>query len=436
MNSIKVFALSVLVWLVGLSGFAQTEFADRLKALPGISDVRKLESSRFKEKYVMKIQQFVDGDNADKGVFSERIFVGFRGYDRPTVIVTEGYEAGYAMNPNYEVELTRLFDANIVVCEYRYFAESIPQPCNWDYLTVANSLRDLHNVRTTIGKVLDGKWISTGVSKGGQTTTFYRAYYPDDVDVSVSYVGPLNKSVEDGRHEIFLGKQVGTKEARAKVLATQQEFLKRKERLLPMFIEYSNKHNYKYYLPVEEIYDYDVLEYSFALWQYGTNVEYRLPKPEDSDSAYFYNLVSVSSPDYFAYPSKYLSFDVQAARELGYYGYSTKGLKKYMTVKNTKGYLNKIMLPPSLRNIKFDNTLYKHTVKFLKKEDPTHIFIYGADDPWSASGVAGWLDCSRKENMRVYVQPSGNHGSCIMTMPEKDEIIQRITNWLTSLRSE
>jgi hypothetical protein len=33
----------------------------------------------------------------------------------------------------------------------------------------------------------------------------------------VSYVAPLNKSVEDGRHEPFLAKKVGTKDERNEV---------------------------------------------------------------------------------------------------------------------------------------------------------------------------------------------------------------------------
>ena len=53
-------------------------------------------------------------------------------------------------------------------------------------------------------------------------------------------------------------------------------------------------------------------------------------------------------------------------------------------------------------------------------------------DPWTASGVAGWLDCSKKENMRVYIQPRGSHTARIGNMPEntKNEIIGIITNWL------
>jgi hypothetical protein len=71
-------------------------------------------------------------------------------------------------------------------------------------------------------------------------------------------------------------------------------------------------------------------------------------------------------------------------------------------------------------------------VKYLKKNDPKHIFIYGEIDPWFASGVAGWLDCSKKQNMRVYVQPRGSHRARIGNMPEgmKAEIMSRLTEWL------
>ena len=99
-------------------------------------------------------------------------------------MVTEGYAAHYATHPRYQEELSKLFNANLVFVEYRYFGESMPKPCNWDYLTVENSLYDLHHVTTTLKQLYDEKWIATGISKGGQTTMFYRTYFPDDVDIS------------------------------------------------------------------------------------------------------------------------------------------------------------------------------------------------------------------------------------------------------------
>lgn len=412
-----------------------TEFMKNLCALPGVSEVKKLETTRFPEKYVLKIRQNLDTDNAEAGTFNQRVIVGYVGEDRPTVIVTEGYNADYAMSPSYIEELSDLFDANMVFCEYRYFGESMPKPTDWNFLTVENSLGDLHNVNTTFRKLFKGKWISTGISKGGQTTMFYRTYYPNDVDVSVSYVAPLNKSVEDGRHEPFLRDEVGTKKERKAVHNAQLEMFKRKSSLVEMLEKKVKADGLNFNLPLDEIFDYELMEYPFAFWQWGTSVS-EIPSSKDSDEVWFEHLMKVSGPDYFSVPGRYLSFNMQALRELGYYGYEIDpDFKKYCSISSTKDYLRRLMIPESMgewRNVSFDPTLYNKTVEYLKNNDPKHIFIYGEIDPWTASGVAGWLDCSGKQNMRVYVQPRGSHKARIGNMPEdmKAEIMERLNGWL------
>ena len=412
-----------------------TEFMKNLCALPGVSDVKKLETTRFPEKYVLKIRQNLDTDNAEAGTFNQRVIVGYVGEDRPTVIVTEGYNADYAMSPSYIEELSDLFDANMVFCEYRYFGESMPKPTDWNFLTVENSLGDLHNVNTTFRKLFKGKWISTGISKGGQTTMFYRTYYPNDVDVSVSYVAPLNKSVEDGRHEPFLRDEVGTKKERKAVHNAQLEMFKRKSSLVEMLEKKVKADGLNFNQPLDEIFDYELMEYPFAFWQWGTPVS-EIPSSKDSDEVWFEHLMKVSGPDYFSVPGRYLSFNMQALRELGYYGYEIDpDFKKYCSISSTKDYLRRLMIPESMgewRNVSFEPTLYNKTVEYLKNNDPKHIFIYGEIDPWTASGVAGWLDCSSKQNMRVYVQPRGSHKARIGNMPEdmKAEIMERLNGWL------
>ncbi len=412
-----------------------TEFMKNLCALPGVSEVKKLETTRFPEKYVLKIRQNLDTDNAEAGTFNQRVIVGYVGEDRPTVIVTEGYNADYAMSPSYIEELSDLFDANMVFCEYRYFGESMPKPTDWNFLTVENSLGDLHNVNTTFRKLFKGKWISTGISKGGQTTMFYRTYYPNDVDVSVSYVAPLNKSVEDGRHEPFLRDEVGTKKERKAVHNAQLEMFKRKSSLVEMLEKKVKADGLNFNQPLDEIFDYELMEYPFAFWQWGTPVS-EIPSSKDSDEVWFEHLMKVSGPDYFSVPGRYLSFNMQALRELGYYGYEIDpDFKKYCSISSTKDYLRRLMIPESMgewRNVSFDPTLYNKTVEYLKNNDPKHIFIYGEIDPWTASGVAGWLDCSGKQNMRVYVQPRGSHKARIGNMPEdmKAEIMERLNGWL------
>lgn len=67
------------------------EAGKRLAALPGVSNVETLESAHFPEKYVFFIRQQLDAKDASKGNFDQRVVLCHRGFDRPTVFVTEGY---------------------------------------------------------------------------------------------------------------------------------------------------------------------------------------------------------------------------------------------------------------------------------------------------------------------------------------------------------
>ena len=90
------------------------------------------------------------------------------------------------------------------------------------------------------------------------------------------------------------------------------------------------------------------------------------------------------------------------------------------------------MLGGEEQKLKFDNTLYKHVVRYLKKNDPKMLYVYGGIDPWGASGVCTWLDTSKKENLKVYVKEGASHSARIATFEEarKQEIIQTISKWL------
>ena len=208
--------LLLAVCLLPLSSTAQTALQDKLKAISQITEIKSLESKEFAEKYVTYFTQPIDHDHPELGNFRQRVVVSHVGFDRPTVIVTEGYGAAYALNPRYREELSRMFNTNMIFVEYRYFLESTPEPRDWKYLTAESSADDLHAIRNAFKTIYPGKWIATGISKGGQTTMLYRTFYPDDVDISVPYVGPLCYGVEDGRHEPFL-RQVGTAEERKKI---------------------------------------------------------------------------------------------------------------------------------------------------------------------------------------------------------------------------
>ena len=429
MKLFRTLSLLLALYLLPLTIAAQTALQEKLKAISHITEIKPLESKEFAEKYVTYFTQPLDHNRPELGNFRQRVIVSHIGFDRPTVIVTEGYGAGYALSPRYREELSRMFNTNMIFVEYRYVLESTPAPRDWQYLTAESSADDLHAVFEAFKKIYPGKWISTGISKGGQTTMLYRTFYPDDVDISVPYVGPLCYGVEDGRHEPFL-RQVGTAEERKAIEDFQLEVLKRKATLLPRFEKHCAEKGYEFFGSIEEIYDYSVLEYSFALWQWGTPVN-TIPANDADDDAIYKHFMAISEPSYFAKGGGNESFFVQAARELGYYGYDIRPFKKYLSINSSKGYLKKLMLPEDAKHIKFDKTLSKKITKFLKKNDPKMVFIYGEIDPWSAAAPM-WLDTSKKKNMHMFVQPRGSHRARINTLPEdmKQEAISIIKGWL------
>ena len=421
--------LLLVVFAVTLSA-KKNEVTKMLKQISAVSSFEKIEKlDTTRTYYSLKFTQQLDKDNPQAGTFEQRVLLGHRGWDRPMVIITQGYGGGgnFSSNRFYE-ELTTLIDANVLFVEHRYFEESTPTPCNWDYLTIPNSMEDYHAITTAFKEFYKNKWLSTGISKGGSTSMFYRAYYPDDVDVSVPYVAPLCVALEDGRHESFI-EQASTKEKRDAVRNFQMMMLERKEVYMPLFEHYCKQKNYTFRQPLSVIYDYCVLEYAFSFWQWGNPVE-KIPTLEAGDEAIFKYFIASCDPDYFSRGNNFDSFSVQAVKDFGYYGYNVEPFKKYIKEPLTD-YYKKIMLGEEWMDVEFDGSVHRKVVDYLTENDPKMIYIYGEWDPWTANGVT-WLRDRNKKNIRIFIEPDGSHKARIGTMPEemKKEILDLLQEWV------
>ena len=427
----RFFTLLSLFLFVLFANAQKNDIEKMLKDIKAVTSFEKLEKAdTTRQYYLMKITQLLDPKNPAAGTFEQRVMLGHRGYDRPVVVVTEGYAGDYAFNnPKYMEELTKILDANMLFVEYRYFSGSMPKPCNWEYLTVANSMTDYHNIITSFKPYYSGKWASTGISKGGSTSIFLRAYYPEDLDVSVPYVGPLSCAVEDGRHESFL-EQVSTKENRDAIRAYQIEMFERKERMMPLFDAYCLEKNLVFRVPTSIIYDLLVLEYQFSMWQWGTPVS-TIPALDSEDKVLMEYFIKMCDPDYFSADNKINSFFVQAVKDFGYYGYYIEPFHKYVNAEDIEGYLKRVLLPEEFADVKFDDSNYRFVTDYYTENDPKVIMIYGEVDPWTASGVT-WLRDRNKENIKIFVQPGGSHKARILNMPEnmRNEILELLNEWM------
>lgn len=423
----RISHLLLLLLLVIVSANASNkELYQKLCTLKGVITVDSLPSDYSTEKYVVTIRQPLDHKHPEKGSFTQRVVISHEGFDRPTVLVTEGYGGDYALNPRYRDELAGLFQTNTVFVEHRYFSGSVPDTVDWQYLTAPNSASDLHLITTLFKQIYPQKWISTGISKGGQTALIYRAFFPNDVDITVPYVAPVSRSAEDGRHEPFLN-VVGDKKTRQAILSFQREVLKRRGEIIPLMEKFCMEKQLSFRISMNEVLDYCVLEYSFAFWQWGTPAS-QIPANSATTEVLFKHLTEISGPDYFATGQPTQAFFIQAARELGYYGYDIEPFKDLLFIRTAKDYLQRIMLPEGI-TIQFQPELYKKLTNFIATSDPRLIFVYGEYDPWTSVGITK-LD--GKKNMFVAIQPKGSHRARINTLPDslRDKVIKTINLWL------
>lgn len=426
---LRLLVLSLLIAFSshGLFASGNDSLFNYLSTLPGVKSVKEMPVKGYSAKYEVLFEQPVDHSNPSVGKFLQRVFIMHRSAQRPTVIVTEGYGGAYAQRSSYKEELSVLLDANVVFVEHRYFLESTPKGFGWGYLTGKNAAADLHNINMMLRPFYQGKWIATGISKGGQNALIYTAFYPNNMDVTVPYVAPLCKGVEDGRHEPFIKKFVGTKGQRDSIENFQKEILFRRGSLQPLFDSLCTAQKMEFNIPFEEVYDYSVLELSFSLWQWGTPIS-QIPSLKASDKEVFDFWMRYCSPDYFVNNSPTASFFVQAAAELGYYGYDIKPFKRLLKIKSAKNYLHKIFLPEDATGIKFDKSLYNRLKKFVDTTSNRMMFIYGEYDPWSAVMVHE----PKGENVVVFVDPKGSHRARINTLPNerREQALELLKSWL------
>lgn len=410
------------------TGFSQS-LEKRIKSLPGVISVEKMESNHFfKEALIIMIIQPIDHHHPELGTFPQRVILSNLGFDQPVVFITEGYGGDYGATPKYLNELCPLLNANQLFVEHRFFGKSVPDSIDWKYLTVENAAADHHHIVELFKPVYNKKWISTGISKGGETVLYHRALYPDDVEISVPYVAPVNFSVEENRHDRFIRHKAGRASERKQVEKCQLEFLKRKKQLMPLFEQYCKEKNYNFRTGTSEIFDYCVLEFSFSFWQWGHPVK-EIPVSTSTDQEFFNYMIKICSPDYFDIVSGKPTFPffVQALTQLGYYGYNTKPFKGLMELNDTKGYIAELFMPASA-DFAYDPSMSLRVKKYLKKDAKKIIMIYGGNDPWTASAAK---TCGNKK-IRKVVQPEGNHRTRIGTLPEsqRELVMEILEKWL------
>ena len=413
------------ILLISISSFGQSELESRLFDLPDISFKKIATPEGYEAAYQLKVKQPIDHNDLSKGYFYQRVFLSHLSYDAPMSIITNGY----GRPTNRITEVAKLTGSNQLQVEHRYFLESSPDTLDYDYLNFEQATADLHHINVLFKNLYQGKWISSGISKGGTTTIFYRYFYPEDVDVSIPYVAPVNHGAEDKRIYDFLDK-VGTKECRKDIYEYQIKMLQEADLMKSYLKWFAKGQGLQFnYLNMDQAYEYAILEYPFSFWQWGSDCN-NIPDPNADTDTLIQHFVDVVGLEFYADRSmeSFASHYFQSAEEMGYYGFEIEEFKGLIKHLDTDSNPSAIFTPDKI-DVTFDGTLTNKVYNWTQTTDESFIYINGALDTWSATAVPA----VNKSQSLWYFMKDKSHGDARiknMTNKNKTQLTNRLSKWL------
>lgn len=405
------------------------QWVDQLSTL-GLDSIKELriDIRRYESAIVAYLRQPLNHQEAESDTFLQRIIIRHRGFDKPVVFVTEGYAAHYALWPRYDEELAEALDANLIVAEHRFFGNSTPSTIEWEQLNLYNATADLHSINQLLKTYYTGPWVSTGISKGGQTCLYYRYFYPDDVQASVPYVAPLNFSTADKRVFRFL-RSVANPECRDKLQALQKDLLERRSVFYPMFADSAKARNFSFDWVggTEKAYEYNVLELGFAYWQWYPVSCDALPLPGSNIDTVFNTFIAAAGYDFFSDQSieNFQPFFYQALTEMGFYSYDIKPFKRLLHLVHHPNFNHTL---PTGISVRYSPQLSRKVDGWLKRHGDRILYVYGEYDAWSSTAVKPG---TKTDHLKL-ILPEGSHTTRLRHFDEhsRNEAISMLKSWI------
>lgn len=400
-----LFILFSILFLFSFSfSYGQTDEASVDNALRTLKDVKVISKtvtySPYSLQYQLAIRQPVDHSDTSKGFFYQYLQLLHRDFSKPMVMETEGYNGRAPRN-----ELEQILDCNDMDIEFRYFNKSRPDPLQWQYCTFEQATADLHHINEVFHSLYHSKWISTGISRGGETTLTYRYFYPDDVDLSVPYVAPMPNDIEDKRIYAFLDTAGGP--SCVQKIRNLQIFLLQHEKEAIQKIPFPERQlHYTAVGGVGQAFEYTVLEYPFSFWQISTLQEKDIPTDADLDDylASVYKVFGSYIANFSDEQNVGFNTHYYMTWQTGYYGYDITPFKKYLHYFTTTNPTSAI-LPPGIPRHPYDPEFEKKINDWIATKGNNILYIYGGRDTWTACSP----QLSKQGNVKKFIVPGANH---------------------------
>ncbi|AJT66953.1 Prolyl tri/tetrapeptidyl aminopeptidase [Streptomyces lydicus] len=392
------------------------DIKDRILAIPGMSLIEEKPVDGYRY-FVLNYTQPIDHRHPEKGEFQQRLTLLHKSVDRPTVFFTSGYNVSTTPTRS---EPTKIIDGNQVSLEYRYFTPSRPQPADWKKLDIRQAATDQHRIFTALHTIYNKNWIATGGSKGGMTATYYRRFFPKDMNGTVAYVAPNDvRNDEDSAYDRFF-KTVGTAQCRADLAAVEREALVRRDEMVKRFQKWADKEKQTFTRVgnADRAYEVMVTDLVFGFWQYqpAETACPKVPKPTVSTDELWKWMDEVGG--FASYTDQgmesYTPYYYQAGTQLGEPGYqypNVADLLKYPGINNSRSFVPKDI------PMTFDKRAMPDVDRWVRHHANRMMFVNGQYDPWSSEHFRLGKGA---RNSYVFTVPGGNHGSNIAKLKDAD----------------
>ncbi|KJY41688.1 tripeptidyl aminopeptidase [Streptomyces sp. NRRL B-1568] len=433
-------ALTVTIGTVGAGGVTttataaarsdQADIKDRILQIPGMSLVedKPYEGYRY---LVMTYTQPVDHHDPSKGTFKQRFSLLHKSTDRPTVFFTSGYNLSTDPSRSRS-EPTRIVDGNQLSLEYRYFTPSRPQPADWSKLDIWQAASDQHRLYQALKPIYGKNWLATGASKGGMTATYYRRFYPHDMNGTVAYVAPNDVvDKEDSAYDRFFA-TVGDKACRTQLNSVQREALVRRDEIVARYQKWADENGktFKVVGSADKAYENVVLDLVWAFWQYHLQSECAsVPATKASTDELYKFIDNISGFDGYTDQGleRFTPYYYQAGTQLGSPTFKTphlKGLLRYPGIYNPRSYV------PRDIPMTFHPGAMADVDRWVREDSKQMLFVYGQNDPWSGEPFRLGKGAAARHDYRFYA-PGGNHGSNIsqLVADERATATAEVLRW-------
>ena len=405
---------------------SETPFGDLLKGVDNITSIEAFTPNQnkvgFTEFYEVFFRQPIDHNNPSVGTIKQKAFLFFKGFDRPTVMYTSGYGLSDAWKNYTHLDIAANMDANLIIVEHRYFGDSKNlDDTRWDYLTIEQAAADHHAIFQSLKPLLPKEWVSTGTSKDGMTSLFYRYFYPNDMTVTTVFCSPFMTSLYYKPIGTYLEEESGSDAERENMHAIYNKLLENLENennIYNTYVQMCEKYNaqlqelhpeqtYPWFDSSLSTYVFSLPNFFFSQFSYNTAKERALNIPSADaepevilDYIYFRNILTqnglwkYNSPlapaaeeeDYYWKTWTDYPYYIQTAKQLGQLSYD---FSRYVSLigevpqnSNPSGLFEQDLWLYDT----YDNSRIKDIREnFLPTTNCPILFYYAKSDPWTGA---------------------------------------------------